>query len=104
MKIFSVFWGVYFILFTSCEKQTPHWPNFPTREVFLLDGTWDFHFEKEYDLNSWSYPHISFKLNATVPGNFDIAKPGYEGLIGSFDVFFMLSFTKRMRTRACDRF
>eukprot|EP00026_Physarum_polycephalum_P004975 Phypoly_transcript_05001.p1 GENE.Phypoly_transcript_05001~~Phypoly_transcript_05001.p1 ORF type:complete len:641 (+),score=19.62 Phypoly_transcript_05001:49-1923(+) len=71
----------------SWPSQVPFWPNYPSRGIQVLDGTWQFGYTSNYkgdvtsttiDTNSIATPNTTI-----VPSAFDYVPPGYEGPRGT---------------------
>jgi beta-glucuronidase len=69
----------------SWPTTVPFWPQYPSRNVQVLTGTWDFGFSTQGDALTIPYSTVvSMVVNKTqVPGSFDVTPPGTLGPRGN---------------------
>jgi beta-glucuronidase len=61
----------------------PFWPQYPTRAVQVLTGTWQYGFSAAGDPSTLPYASITTPGTAPVPSAFDVAPPGELGPRGN---------------------
>lgn len=87
---------------SAWPSDVPFWPQYSSRKVTVLNGTWNFGFDATIDPVTIAYDEISTPNTTTVPGSFDVAPPGVLGPRGN--AFFRSSHACTPNTPALIKF
>jgi len=81
MKSLSLFFSLASLAISVAQNgpwsnQVPFWPQYPSRNVQVLTGTWSFGYSSDGDPTTLPYSSISTPNTTTVPWSFDVTPPG----------------------------